>query len=138
MSRVDQYHIHLSNVGGRDCGVWQTKGGGGVDSEEAFTRDDFGLPREALGGQATITNHTLARTYRIDRDPDLYRFLRRAAGNKRCSGTAQLVDPDGFAVGVPEPFQGMLKAANKDDANVEGSDTMKVNIEISADGPVSW
>lgn len=137
MGRIDQYQVNLVGPNGEDWGLWVTYDGGGVDSEEVFSRDAYGLPREALGGQATIDNHQLSRTFKTNRDPALWPILKRGCGNKRVSGTVQLLDIDGFAVGRPDPFQGMLKSAKKEAVNIEGSDAMKINIEISADGAVA-
>lgn len=134
MSTVDQYQVHLLAAGGRDCGLWQTFAGGGIDSEEAWTRDAYGLPRVALGGQATVQNFTMTRTYRVGRDPELYPFLRKACGRVRFGASVQLLDLDGFPVGPVEPYSGVLKSCAKADVNVEGSEAMKLTLEFSAEG----
>ena len=134
MSRIDQYQVHLVAQNGRDCGLWQTFAGGGVDSEEASTRDASGLPVVQLGGQARPQNFTMTRTYRIGRDPELYPLLRSVAGRMRFNVSVQLLDIDGFPVGPVEPYTGILKAVSKTDVNIEGSEAMKVTVEFSADG----
>lgn len=134
MSRVDTYQVHVV-LAGTDLGLWQTFAGGGVDSEEAFTRDAYGLPRVALGGPATIGNWTVTRTFKVT-DSNRYPFIRRQAGKGRCSGSVQLLDADGFAVGTVENYSGILKAASKADVSVEGNEAMKITLEITADGAV--
>jgi hypothetical protein len=134
MSRVDQYQVHLVAVAGRDCGLWQTFGGGGVDSEESVTRDAYGLPVVQLGGQARVQNFTMTRTYRVGRDPDLYPLLRKACGRAHFNAGVQLLDLDGFPVGPVEPYTGVLKSASKADVNIEGNEAMKVTLEFSAEG----
>jgi hypothetical protein len=134
MSRIDQYQVNLVGPNGEDWGLWLTYDGGGVDSEETSTRDAYGLPKEQLGGAQTIDNHTLSRTFKTNRDPSVWPTLKKGCGRIRLSGNVQLLDIDGFAVGKPDPFQGMLKSAKKAAVNIEGSDAMKITIEISADG----
>lgn len=134
MSRVDQYQIHVVAEGGRDCGTWLTFAGGDVDSEEASTRDGYGLPIIQLGGPQKVQNWTISRTYRVGRDPELYPFLRQSAGRRRFYCGVQLLDIDGHVVGPVEPYSGILKHVSKADVNTEGNEAMKLTLEFSADG----
>ncbi|MCA1571700.1 MAG: hypothetical protein LC798_15580 [Chloroflexi bacterium] len=132
-NRVDQWQAHLT-VAGQDCGVWMTHSGGGVDSEEAFVREAYGLPRIALGGAPTVENVELERVYRTERDAPLLPFLVSQAGRGQCVISQQALDGDGFAVGKPITRAGILKAVTPPDSDVQGSDPAMLAVEISAHG----
>lgn len=134
MSTVHTYLIHCVAVAGRDLGLWQTFAGGGIDTEEATTRDAHGLPIVQLGGASRVQNFTISRTYRVGRDPDLYPLLRKACGRAHFNVGVQLQDADSFAVGPLESYTGLLKSVSKADVNIEGNEAMKLTLEFSAEG----
>lgn len=137
MSRTDQYVIHVSRESdGKDYGTWKTWQGGGSDSNEAFAKDGYGLPRRALGGPQTIDTITCSRGFYPDTDNGELEELIAGGGKIRVVANRQKLDPDGFVTGSPMIRRGMLKSCKPSDVDVSddspGADAY--TIEITPDG----
>lgn len=136
MSRQDQYEITLM-VDDRDCGVWDTKSGGGGDSEENKYREGGMGDQVSLGGPSTIENITLGRLFKGDRDSQLGKWLYSRRGKASAVVIRQKLDVDGHPFGEPWVWRGKLKMVTPGDVDSNSADPDTYEVEISTEGEVA-
>lgn len=132
--RQDQRRVTLT-VDGVSYGVWDTKGGGTVDSEELKHRKGGMGAQRALGGPQTVENLTLAKLVEPEVWPEI-RVLRGRVGKGDCTCTEQPLDDDGNAFGPPDVYTGKLKSVKSPDHDANSADAAMVELEISTNGTV--
>lgn len=115
-----------------DCGYFQKRSGGDVDSEEAKWGSGGMSSDVARGGRPTRNNYTLSRAYSPVRDGALYDQLELLRGRSRATVTDLVLDADGNVV-ESKPGGGVLKALNRGDYDDTSNNERTFAIEISAD-----
>lgn len=137
MSRTDQYLIQLTRVrDGKDFGKWQTLTGDGVDSNETFTRDGYGLSRVPLGAPSTEGTISCSRTFYPETDGGQKGELKADNGRTYYLVNRQKLDPEGLTIGAPDVKRCMLKSMKLADVNV-GDDSPSADtytIELTPEG----
>lgn len=136
MSRSDQYDISVT-VDDRDLGTFDKMSGGDVDSEETKYKPGAMAPQISLGGSVTVSNITVQRLYRLDRDPPQIPFLKGRVGRGQVVIKKQSLDVDGNPYGTPITYQGKLKMLNLPDADSESSAAAMLQMEISSAGTIT-
>jgi hypothetical protein len=125
------------NVAGRPLGVWDTKEGGEVDSEET-KYPPGGMAREiSLGGRRTIGNITLSRYCDRVRDWPLIKWLCDQAGAGRVSIGQTPLNFAGAPGGAQLGYTGTLKTVTPPPVDSTGSDAAKIECECTIDGEVT-
>jgi hypothetical protein len=136
LSRVDQYDISVS-IDNTDLGTFDKMSGGDIDSEEQKYKPGAMAPQISLGGSVTVSNVTVQRLYRLDRDLPLFPFLKGRVGKGQVVIKKQSLDVDGNPFGAPITYQGKLKMVNLPDADSEASTAALVQLEVSSGGTVT-
>lgn len=137
MSRTDQYLITLAREADqKPCGSWREFAGGGVKASSTGVRDQYGQPKRALGGPASVDTVTLTRTYYAESDAGLLEQLEADVGKQRYIVNRQKLSPDGFATGTPSMRKGVLLSATRADVNIDDDSPSADSyvIEIDCDG----
>lgn len=119
-------------IRGVDEGVWDKRGGGGMDSSEKkyYPGGGRGVPPVSEGGTPEPENVTLEKATDSLKTP--LKTLKRLCGRKViCEATELDLDPDGNVIGEGETYIGTLKKAWKSDADSENKDEKMAAIEIS-------
>jgi hypothetical protein len=123
-------------VDGRPCGVYDKRGGGGVDSTETKYRPGgMGFER-SLGGSQMVPNITITRLFEGPRDLELVRWLYTRAGKAKVSCSDQLLDEDGLPYGRPDVYTGRLKKIMKSDSDSNSTAAGTYDLEISTEGTI--
>lgn len=135
MSRSDQYAVSVS-IDGTPLGVFDTFGGGAVDSQETKYRPGAMSTEVSLGGTRTVGNVTVGRLYDLARDHDLVRWLMGRAGRGRATITKQPLDTDRNPFGRPLVYTGKLKTVTPPDHDSNDSNPSVWTMEISTEGDV--
>lgn len=118
-----------------NCGVWDRRTGGEVDSEETKYNPGGMAEPISLGGRRTVGNIVVARNYRLVRDhQDLAQFLTNAVGKSRMTVSAQPLDINGNSFGRPIVWHGTLKRFTPPEHDSEGSDAAMVELEMTPEG----
>lgn len=136
MSRADQSLVTLA-VDGRDCGVWDTLGGGGTEAEETKYRAGGMASQVSLGGYTSTENVTLSRLFTIGRDDSLIKFLRARAGAGAATVVDQPLDPDGNVFGLREVYTGKLMRVTPREVDSNSADEALYEVEISTNAVVA-
>src|SRR3954447_11033966 len=132
-TRQDTWSISCT-VDGRDLGIFDSTGGGELDSEEAKYKPGGMGPEISLGGSQTIGNLTIGRYMDRGRDWPLVTWLigRRGAGRATVGITP--LNPQGVVGGSPLTYTGTLKQVTPPEVDSTGNDTSKLELEITCDG----
>ena len=124
-----------------DLGVWDKFSGGDIDSDDTKYRAGGRAPEESLGGTRTVSNVTMARLFRIERDFDLIQTLVDGAGSKDVQITRSYLDPSGTPVNSPAMgnvvYLGKLKAFKQPEHDSNSSDASLCEIECSVGVPTA-
>lgn len=136
MSRQDQSLVTL-NVDGQNCGVWDTLGGGGTESEETKYRAGGMAAQVSLGGYTSVENVTLARLFVIGRDDGLIKFLRARCGAGNATVVDQPLDADGNVFGQRESYTGKLMRCTPREVDSNSADEARYEVEISTNATVA-
>lgn len=131
MSREDQFSVSVV-VGGRSLGVFDTKEGGEVDSEELKYRPGGMAPQLSLGGFQNVGNVTVGRLFDLSRDLPDVPFLSHRAGKADMTVVVQHLDVDGNPFGKPYTYLGKFKQYTLPDHNSESSDAAMLELEMSS------
>jgi len=141
-TRQDTWQVSLSvehphNPGSMiNYGVWDTKTGGEVDSEERLYYPGGMAPPYSLGGRITPGQITLTRNYRLGRDHDNIQQLIDAVGVSRIIISQQPMDRYKNMYGRPIVWTGTLKTVTLPEHNSEStSDPGMIEIVATIDGP---
>lgn len=135
--RQDTWAVSLV-IDGQPLGIWDTLGGGEVDSEETTYRPGGMAPRVSLGGSRTVGNVTLARLLDRGRDWDLMRHLAaNRTGKADCIVSRQPLDEDGNPWGRPMVYRGKLKTVTPPDVDSNSSDAATWELTITPEGDIS-
>jgi hypothetical protein len=115
-------------------GIWDTKTGGALDSEERLYYPGGMRPAYSLGGRTTPGEITLSRNYRLGRDHDNIQQLIDAVGVSRVFITQQPMDRYKNMYGRPIVWTGTLKTLTLPEHNSEStSDPAMVEIVVTTD-----
>lgn len=102
-------------------GIWDTKTGGEIDSEERLYYPGGMAPPYSLGGRITPGQVTLTRNYRLGRDHDNIQQLIDAVGVSRISVSVQPMDRHKLIYGRPIVYTGTLKTVTLPEHNSEST-----------------
>jgi hypothetical protein len=117
-SRTDQAVISVTrDRDKKPFGLWKDLTGWGVDSNVAYARDGYGLPREPLGGPKMRLPFSVSRNLYPDRDDDLITQLEADVGSELYTVVRQVVNAQGTAVGATRSATAMLKSCKQSDLN---------------------
>ena len=129
MSLVSRERVEVS-VGGKDLGVFDMFSGGMTDSEEVRYKAGGMEPEESLGGQKTISNFTLQRRYKLERDHGIYLFLHEQAGVGRVEAKRIKLNADRTGFGSTHTWTGVLKSVTPPDHDSKSSDIAMLQLEV--------
>ena len=132
-TREDTWVVTLS-VADVPQGVWDTKEGGEIDSEETKYPPGGMAPEISLGGRRTIGNITLSRYCDRVRDWPTIKWLADQVGAARVSIGITPLDFAGSAGGKQLGYTGTLKSVTPPPIDSTGSDAAKIEVECTIDG----
>lgn len=124
MSTELQYLV-TANVAGRDLGVFDKRTGGDTTVASVKHRPGGMGPEKSYRALPTFSDLTCSRVYERERDHELVRWLRNAAGSVRAQVTEQPLDEDGNAWGTPTTWSGRLTNVKPGQAD-SGSSTVRM------------
>jgi hypothetical protein len=126
---------HPHNPGSMiNYGIWDTKTGGELDSEEHLYHPGGMMPPYSLGGMITPGQITLTRNYRLGRDHDNIQQLIDAVGVSRVSIHQQPMDRYKNHYGRPIVWTGTLKTVTLPEHNSESTaDPAMIELVCSID-----
>ena len=128
-------HPHVAN-NMINYGVWDTKTGGEIDSEERLYYPGGMAPPYSLGGRVTPGQVTLSRNHRLGRDHDNIQQLIDAVGVSRISIHVQPMDRYKNIYGRPIIYTGTLKTVTLPEHNSETtSDPGMLEVVCTIDSP---
>jgi len=134
VARQDQQEWKLV-VDGVDCGIWDAKTGGDVDSTEVKFRRGGRAGETSLGGPQTTSEVVLTRLNDLDAgDPALRKWLYARAGKARCKAIGLQLDRAGVASGEPETVNGSLKMVTSPPYDANASEASTWSVTISPEG----
>jgi hypothetical protein len=141
-TRLDTFLVTLSvehphNPGHMiDYGIWDTRTGGEIDSEERLYYPGGMANPYSLGGRKTPGNVTLSRNYRLGRDHDNIQQLIDAAGVSAIKVSMQPMDRYKNRYGSPIVWTGTLKTVTLPEHNSEStSDPGMIELVCTIDNP---
>lgn len=116
-------------------GVWDTKTGGQMDSEERVYHPGAMAEAISLGGRRTPENVTLSRLCLVGRDWEAIPSLLAVVGRARVTVADHPLDFDGNAIsGIHVlTYNGTLKRVQPPEHNSESSDPAMIEIEVTVD-----
>jgi hypothetical protein len=132
-TREDTHSVSVA-VDGRDLGLFDTKSGGELDSEENLYSPGGMLGQISIGGQQTIGNVTVERYYDALRDHPLMSWLGNRRGWGRVSIGITPRDPQGVVRGDPIVYSGTLKTVTPPETDSTGADMATWSLEVTCDG----
>jgi len=117
-------------------GVWDTKTGGQLDSEEQLYHPGGMATPISLGGRQNPENITLTRLAQVGRDWQAIPSLMNGVGKSRVTITDDVLDFDGNDMpGISGlTWTGTLKRVQPPPANSEDSGAAMIEIEVTIDG----
>lgn len=119
----------------RDCGTWDKKSGGEVDSEEMRYKPGGMEPAISLGGSKNVGNVIVSRLYRLQRDhQELVPMLLAGAGKAKMQVSQLPLDIEGNAFGRPIVHVGTLKRVTLPEHDSESSDAAMIELEMTVSG----
>jgi hypothetical protein len=117
-------------------GVWDTKSGGEVDSEERLYYPGGMAPPYSLAGRVNPGQITISRNYRLGRDHDNVQQLIDAVGVSRVKISQQPMDRHKNNYGRPIVWTGTLKTLTLPEHNSEStSDPGMIELVCTIDKP---
>jgi hypothetical protein len=135
-TREDTWLITLS-LDGRDMGVWDSKDGGEVDSEESKYKPGGMAAEISLGGSVSIGNLTIKRYCDRERDWPVIKWLAGRSGKGRGTIGITPLDVDGVRAGDPLVYTGTLKQVKFPDIDSTGGDAAQLECEFTIDGQIA-
>jgi hypothetical protein len=119
-----------------DCGIWDKRGGGAVDSEEARYNPGGMAPAVSLGGRKTVENVTVSRLYRIVRDhTDLTQRLISGVGRAKMEVRQLPMEITGGESNLRQIiWTGTLKRVTVPEHDSESSDAALMELEMTVEG----
>lgn len=139
--RKDQFRIHIRldpSGANHDLGVWDTFGGGAVDSDELKYKPGGMAPELSLGGQITVNNFTAQKLFDSEHDQNVIKLLIASVGRKEVVGKKQVLDEDGnvFSDGNALVYRGVLKTFTPPEHDSNSNDAAVGIMEVSSAGTV--
>lgn len=132
-TREDTYLITCA-IDGRDMGVFDTKSGGELDSEEAKYKPGGMVGEISLGGSRTFGNLTITRYCDFVRDWPVLKWLAARVGAGRGSIGITPLTVNGERAGEPLVYGGTLKTTTPPDIDSTGGDAAMLTLEFTIDG----
>jgi hypothetical protein len=132
-TREDTWLITCA-VDGRDLGVFDTKSGGELDSEEAKYKPGGMAGEISLGGSRTFGNLTIARYCDYVRDWPVIKWLASRVGAGRGAIGLTPLNVNGERAGDPLTYSGTLKTTTPPDLDSTGTDAAILTLEFTIDG----
>jgi hypothetical protein len=136
-SRQDQW-LNTLTIDGKSYGVWDTMTGGDVEATETKYKPGGMQPETSLGGSTSVSNITLGKLLKAERDWDLIRGLMAArVGKAECLVARQPLDVDANPVGKPITYSGILNQVNPGDTDASSTSAQTWTIVVSTRGTIS-
>jgi hypothetical protein len=132
-TREDTWLITCA-VDGRDLGVFDTKSGGEIDSEESKYKPGGMAAEISLGGTKTYGNLTITRYCDRVRDWPLLKWLAGRVGGTRGAVGITPLSPLGERAGEPLAYSGTFKTMTPPDIDSTGTDAAMLTLEFTIDG----
>lgn len=130
MSRRDQYSITVS-LDGVALGIFDRWAGGMYDSSETKYKPGGMVPELALGGSRQVSNITVGRLFRLDRDLPLVPTLKAKVGTGAVTLSKQSLDTNKNPYGTPDVYTGVLKSFNPPEPDSTSTEAAIFELEIS-------
>ena len=119
-----------------DYGIWDTKSGGEIDSEENLYYPGGMRPAYSLGGRTNPGQITLSRNYRLSRDHDNIQQLIDAVGKSKVIISQRPMDRFKNPYGSPIVWRGTLKTLTLPEHNsMSTTDAAMIEIVCSIEAP---
>jgi len=135
-SRADTHAVSVE-IDGKDTGIWDKFGGGGIDSEETKYNPGGMVEQVSLGGRKTVENVTVSRLYDLDRDHVQVKNWIDRVGKAQVKVIKQHMSKDGLVYGDPLTYTGTLKRVTPPELDSESSDAALIELEITTAGTVA-
>ena len=136
-ARTDLELITVHLDGNPIAGNWDMFTGGDIDSVELRHRPG-GQPYEVQqGGPITVTNFTVSREFRTERDLPILPELRNRVGKGQITCARQRVDANYKEIGESSVYTGVLKTVKPAETDSDKPAIAMLALEISPDGAVS-
>jgi hypothetical protein len=139
-TRQDTHRItvriaHPVNGNMINYGVYDTRTGGEVDSDDTKYYPGGMEPPVSLGGRKTVGNVTVSRLYRLGRDHDGVQQLVDSVGRSAMEVSEQPLDKYGNVYGRPIVWTGTLKRVGFPDRDSDaGAAAARIELEMSVEG----
>ena len=119
-----------------DCGVWDKRNGGAIDSEETRYNPGGMAPAVSLGGRKTVENVTVSRLYRIVRDhTELTSRLINGVGRADMEVRQRPMEITGGPNNLRQIiWKGTLKRVTIPEHDSEGNDAALIELEMTVEG----
>lgn len=134
--RKDQAHVTVK-IDGRELGTFDTFSGGETTGSNTKYRPGGMGQEEALGGPPSVGDITLTRSYRRDRDSDLYKWLNARVGAAACVVKKHPLDADKNPFGSADVYTGLLTGATPPEHDSTSADAAMLAIVITPDETVA-
>jgi hypothetical protein len=135
-TREDTWLVTVA-VDGRPLGVFDTKAGGEIDSEETKYAPGGMAAEISLGGRRTIGNVTVGRYCDRTRNWPIIKWLSDRVGSGRVAIGVTPLAFDATPGGQQMGYTGTLKQVTPPDIDSTGSDAAKLELECTIDGEVA-
>lgn len=133
-TRKDQSALSVT-IDGEDTGIWETKTGGGMGSDNELIYPGARARPVSIGGKQIPGPVTLVRTVDLDRDWPIIKLWQGKCGKqKRVVVKDQALDEDDNVFGSPYVQTGTLTACNEPERDSKDSSAAQVTIEVAVDG----
>lgn len=133
MANRQSNHRTTLTVDGVYLGPWESKTGGDSDSNTVQWQLAGMAGQVSLGGDPITANVVLSRL----EDAEILqhaKWLRSRAGKGAATITEQILDDEGFPLGDPTVYQGVLKRAKGSDRNSNSNTAAEFECEIEVNG----
>lgn len=136
-ARTDLERVTVSVDGKQISDAWDRFSGGDVDSVELRHRPG-GQPYEVQqGGPVTVTNFTVSREFRTERDLPILPELRNRVGKGVIVCTRQRLNAEYVPIGAPSVYSGVLKTVKPAETDSDKPAIAMLVLEVSPNGAVS-
>jgi hypothetical protein len=131
VGKIAQKHFLVTVGDQRIQGTFSTKTGGETSGETTRDRDGGNPVADVIPGEVTVSNVTLGRAYKPERDQAVIKQLRPQVNRLKTSVTVQPLDHDYVPVGEPEVYVGcLLVRVAAPDADSNASETSRFELEF--------
>jgi hypothetical protein len=121
-------------INDKPYGVWDTKTGGEVESDEQTYKPGGMADPISLGGSVNVGNLIITRNYRLQRDHEKSQDLINVVGKAKVRAVGKALDRDGNSYGKPFTYNGTLKRVTFPTHDSTSNAAAMIEIEITVAG----